>query len=132
METKRRMTKQRRLILDILRSTNAHPTADWIYDRVRERLPNISLGTIYRNLKILQEMGEIMELNYGSSYSRFDGNPHHHYHFHCRGCNRVFDIQIAIKSFINKEVQEGTDFLIHDHRCEFYGLCGDCQKKPDL
>lgn len=127
-KTRRRMTKQRRLILDILRSTNSHPTADWIYDRVREQLPSISLGTIYRNLKVLQEMGEIRELNYGSSYSRFDGNPHNHYHFHCQGCHQVFDIQVDIHSVIDEEVQETSGFLVYEHRCEFYGLCLDCQK----
>ncbi len=72
---KKRMTKQRKIILDVLKNTTSHPTADWIYDQVREVLPNISLGTVYRNLKVLKEMGEIMELDFGSTYSRFDGNP---------------------------------------------------------
>ena len=73
-----RMTKQRKLILDVLRSTKSHPTADWIYEKVRQEIPNISLGTIYRNLNILRDMGEIMELDYGSKYSRFDGNAENH------------------------------------------------------
>lgn len=127
-ETKRRMTKQRRLILKVLRDTTSHPTADWIYDRVREDLPNISLGTVYRNLKVLQEQGEIMELNYGSSYSRFDGNPHNHYHFSCVECGQVFDISLNTKTDINEEVEDATGYMVNDHRFEFYGLCHDCQK----
>lgn len=128
-ETKRRMTRQRRLILEVLHNTKSHPTADWIYDRVREDLPNISLGTIYRNLKVLQELGEIKELNYGSSYSRFDGNPNEHYHFSCEECGRVFDIDMEMERDMNEEVEEATGFFVHQHRCEFYGLCLDCQEK---
>ena len=70
-----RKTKQRELILKTLRSTDTHPTADWIYEQVKKEMPNISLGTVYRNLGILKESGEILELNYGSKYSRYDGNP---------------------------------------------------------
>lgn len=125
--TKRRMTKQRRHILEVLRSTTSHPTADWIYDQVRENLPNISLGTVYRNLKVLQEMGEIMELNYGSSYSRYDGNPNNHYHLSCEKCHGVFDIHLDIKHELNHKIQEQTNYIIKNHRCEFYGLCQDCQ-----
>lgn len=128
-ETKRRMTKQRRLILEVLRSTKTHPTADWIYDRVREDLPNISLGTVYRNLKVLQELGEINELNYGSSYSRFDGVPMDHYHFCCEECGGVYDVEMDIHPSINDEVEDVTGFIVNQHRCEFYGLCLDCQEE---
>ena len=62
------------LILKILRDTKSHPTADWIYNEVRKEIPDISLGTVYRNLRLLKEM-EIQELQWGSTYSRFDGNP---------------------------------------------------------
>ena len=76
-----RKTKQRGAILRVLRNTDTHPTADWVYQEVRKEMPHVSLGTIYRNLKTLVEMGEVQELCYGSSYTRFDGNPHRHYHF---------------------------------------------------
>ena len=70
-----RMTEQRKLILNILRSTKSHPTADWIYQEARKEIPNISLGTVYRNLKILVQAGEILEMDFGSGYSRYDSNP---------------------------------------------------------
>ena len=91
--TKKRMTKQRKQILEVLKNTNTHPTADEIYEEVKKEIPNISLGTVYRNLNVLSEMDEIMILDYGSSYSRFDGNPKNHYHFKCEQCGKVFDLE---------------------------------------
>lgn len=121
-----RKTKQREVILSVLRSTKTHPTADWIYQEVRKQMPNISLGTIYRNLKTLTEMGEIQELSYGSTYSRFDGNVHEHYHFVCEGCGRVMDVEIELSQEINQKVAEALGVSVNKHRLEFYGMCQDC------
>ncbi|AZO95079.1 transcriptional repressor [Halocella sp. SP3-1] len=126
---KHRMTKQRRLILKTLRSTNTHPTADWIYERVKKDIPNISLGTVYRNLKLLADMGEIMVLDFGSSYSRFDGNPENHYHFTCEKCGGVFDLDMPLNNELNQKVNEETPYKVYSHRIEFYGLCLNCQQK---
>lgn len=126
---KHRMTKQRKLILEVLRNTTIHPTADWIYEQVRKEISNISLGTVYRNLKLLAEMGEISVLDYGSSYSRFDGNPENHYHFTCTKCNSVFDVNIPMDKIIDEEITNKTPFLVKSHRMEFYGLCSKCQNK---
>jgi len=122
----RRMTKQRRLILDVLRSTDTHPTANWIYDQVRRHIPNISLGTVYRNLNVLQEMGEIMELSYGAGYSRFDGNPRNHYHFECHGCGRVLDVDLPLQIELEEEVERKLDCRLDEHRIEFTGICRRC------
>ncbi|OWZ84703.1 Fur family transcriptional regulator [Natranaerobius trueperi] len=124
--SKKRMTKQRKIILEVLKNTTCHPTADWVYDQVREELPNISLGTVYRNLKVLKEMGEIMELDYGSTYSRFDGNPKNHYHFVCNNCERVYDIDMPVKNDLTDIANDHTDHLIEYHRLEFYGMCSKC------
>ncbi|MFW5991976.1 MAG: Fur family transcriptional regulator [Halanaerobiaceae bacterium] len=128
-KTKHRMTKQRRLILKVLKNTDTHPTADWIYEQVKKEISNISLGTVYRNLKLLSEMGKIQVLDYGSSYSRFDGNPQNHYHFTCNQCERIFDLDIPHDTDINEKLNKTTPFAIKSHRMEFYGLCPDCQKK---
>jgi Fe2+ or Zn2+ uptake regulation protein len=128
---KHRMTKQRKKILEVLRSTDIHPTADWIYEQVRQDIPNISLGTVYRNLKLLSEMGKISVLDFGSSYSRFDGNPENHYHFKCYNCEKVFDLDIPVNYDINKELTSKTPYQIKNHRMEFYGLCPDCQKNNE-
>lgn len=125
----KRMTKQRKKILEVLKNTNSHPTADWIYDQVKKEIPNISLGTVYRNLNVLSDMGKIMILDYGSSYSRFDGNPKDHYHFNCEKCDNVFDINLEVMKNINEKLNTETPFKIFNHRLEFYGLCPDCQQK---
>ncbi len=126
-----RMTRQRQTILEILRSTSSHPTADWIHAQARKRISNISLGTVYRNLKVLKEMGEIVELDYGSTFSRFDGNPISHYHFVCEECGRVYDIDLPVDQGLEEKVRQRTGFEIRSHRTEFYGLCLECQGRKD-
>jgi len=123
-----RMTKQKKLILDILRSTKCHPSADWIYEQARKQITDISLGTVYRNLNVLMERGEILELNFGSTYSRFDGNPDNHYHFVCERCHNLFDIEVPVHDGLNKMVQDTMGFIVSRHRMEFYGTCMECQK----
>lgn len=128
----KRMTKQKKVILDILRHTDSHPTADWIYAQARKVLPDISLGTVYRNLGVLKDAGEIMELNYGSTYSRYDGNPENHYHCVCLNCGRIIDLPMPVHHELEKEaaVSGGCSKILY-HRLEFYGLCPDCQEKEE-
>ena len=123
----KRMTKQRKKILEVLKNTNSHPTADWIYEQVKKDIPKISLGTVYRNLNVLAEMGKIMILDYGSSYSRFDGNPRNHYHFRCQECGQVFDIEQEVLNELNHKLNQKTEYDISHHRLEFYGTCPECQ-----
>jgi len=121
-----RRTKQREVILDVLRSTRSHPTADWVYQEVRKEMPNVSLGTIYRNLKTLTEMGQALELSYGSTYSRFDGNPENHYHFVCEECGQVTDLDLPVQKQLEEDVSDMIDGQVSYHRLEFYGVCRDC------
>lgn len=123
---KYRMTKQKRVILDVLKGTDTHPTADWVYDNVKKKVPNISLGTVYRNLNILKNQGEILELNYGKGFSRFDGNTSPHYHFTCEHCGRILDIKSPLFEHLNGEVASGIGMTVNSHRLEFYGRCGEC------
>jgi len=123
-----RKTKQREAILKVLRGTISHPAADRIYNEVRKEIPNISLGTVYRNLKLLRESGEILEIDLGSTFSRFDGNPTNHYHFRCEKCRRVFDIDEPVDEKINQRIARKTGFKISHHWLEFRGLCKRCQK----
>ena len=122
-----RMTKQKKVILDILRNTKSHPSADWVYEQARRLVSDISLGTVYRNLNVLRDMGEISELNYGSTYSRYDGNAINHYHFFCEKCNNLFDVTIPVYEGLDKMVQETTGFEVKQHRMEFYGVCNECR-----
>ena len=88
-----RKSKQKDTILRILRSTCSHPSADWIYEQARQELPSISLGTVYRNLRLWKEAGEILELDYPGGQSRFDSNPQDHYHSRCERCRKIFDLE---------------------------------------
>lgn len=124
-----RMTEQRRLILEVLRSTDCHPTADWVYEHVRAKLPTISLGTIYRNLRALAAMGMALELDFGSGQDRFDGNPEPHYHFRCQDCGRLFDLPLALRPNLDAEAAKRFPGRILGHRLEFYGQCADCQRE---
>jgi Fur family peroxide stress response transcriptional regulator len=125
----RRETRQREAILDILRHTDSHPTADWIYDEVRKIIPNISKGTVYRNLNILQDEGEISELRLSGTASRYDGRQENHYHFRCEKCGRVFDLDEPVDRKLDERVAKKTGFKVSHHRLEFRGLCKECQQK---
>ncbi len=128
MSKNKRMTKQRKAILEAIKEIDTHPTADELYEIVKEEIPNISLGTIYRNLNVLEEMDEIMVLDYGSTYSRFDGMAENHYHFQCRECEEIFDLDMELQTSLNQRVEENNPFQVEQHRLEFYGLCPDCQE----
>ncbi|MBI5190437.1 MAG: transcriptional repressor [Nitrospirae bacterium] len=123
---KHRMTRQKRVILDVLKGTDTHPTADWVYEKVKKKIPNISLGTVYRNLNILKSQGEILELNFGKGFSRFDGNVSYHYHFTCEHCGRIRDVESPMFEHLNEEVGRNIGHKVSRHRLEFYGECTDC------
>lgn len=127
----RRMTRQRKLILEVLRQTKSHPTADWVYEQVRKECPDISLGTVYRNLNILKEAGEIMELSYGSTFSRYDGNPVNHYHFVCHECGRVSDVDLPLATELETRLRQ-QGYEVGYHRIEFYGRCSECAAAAQL
>ena len=123
----RRETKQKEAILNVLRRTDSHPTADWIYDEVRKVIPNISKGTVYRNLKILKEDEEISELNLSGTVSRYEGNQKSHYHFRCEKCGRVFDLEEPVNKELDERIAKNTGFKVKYHQLEFRGICKDCQ-----
>jgi Fur family peroxide stress response transcriptional regulator len=124
-----RHSKQREAILRILTGDYCHPTADQIYDEVRKEIPNISKGTVYRNLEVLQKMGLVSELNLNGTVGRFEIKQERHYHFRCEKCDRVFDIDEPVDRELDRRVASKTGFRIHDHQLEFRGLCHDCQHK---
>ena len=128
---KMRMTKQRRVILDLLRKHNTHPTADVVYELVRRQIPKISLGTVYRNLEILTELGKIQTLELSGSQKRYDGIPQKHYHIRCLHCGRVDDAPIAPLNRLEDDLYESTVYTIMGHRLEFIGLCPECSKNKE-
>lgn len=125
----RRKTGQREAILEFLKCTGSHPTADIIYGEVRKLVPNISKGTVYRNLRVLQEMGQIKELNLEGELSRYEAACGNHYHFRCNNCGCVLDINEPIHNELEERIARRTGFQITSHHIEFRGLCVDCQRK---
>lgn len=123
-----RMTKQRQVILEELCKVTSHPTADEMYQMIRKRLPKISLGTVYRNLEILSELGMVLKLDVGGTQKRFDGNVENHYHARCKHCGSVSDIHMSINADVEAQAQLCTDFNIQRHSLEFTGVCPACQE----
>ena len=123
------MTRQRKVILEELKKVKTHPSADEVYEIVRRRLPRISLGTVYRNLEILSQLGEIQRLELGGSLKRFDGNPKNHYHIRCLRCDCVDDVMVGPLNNIENKICELTDYEVIGHRLEFLGFCRRCSGK---
>lgn len=121
-----RMTRQRRVILQELRKVRTHPSADEVYEMVRRLLPRISLGTVYRNLEILSELGEIQKIEVGGKIRRFDANIRDHYHLRCLNCHRIDDVPENIHFEFNSSLDGQTGYAITGHRLEFVGLCPAC------
>ena len=119
-------SRQREEIKSYLASRKDHPTADAVYMAMRERIPNISLGTVYRNLTMLAENGEILRLRVGDGVDHFDYDTSNHYHFICSKCGSVIDLDMkSIDSIVNV-AGAGFDGQIAGHVTYFYGTCGNC------
>lgn len=129
--TQTRMTRQRAVILEELRKTKSHPTADELYSIVRERLPRISLGTVYRNLDFLADSGEIRRLEAAGSTKRFDGDISWHQHVRCVHCGRIGDIMqpLAVPPVEGLQVDGFT--AIVGSRIEFDGVCEECANRRE-
>ena len=106
-----------------------HPTADVVYMNVRQEYPNISLGTVYRNLTLLADMGEILRLRVGDGVDHFDADTSKHYHFICNECNQVIDLEMDNIDDIVDIAGKNFDGEIQGHVTYFHGICADCQKK---
>jgi Fur family peroxide stress response transcriptional regulator len=122
-----RKSKQKEAIFKVLKGATSHPTAEWVYERVRREIPNISLGTVYRDLKLLKQEGEILTLGLAGSQSRFDAKAEKHYHFRCQKCGRIFDINGPVDKEIDERLAQKTGFTVFEHCLEFHGLCKNCQ-----
>lgn len=132
-DKKFRMTHQRQIILEEVKNNHHHPTADEIYERVRRKLPRISLGTVYRNLDVLAGCGLIRKLEPGRTQMRFDGKTFEHYHTVCIRCGAIEDAPIETTDnsmeLLEKALGNLTRYGIFGHKLEFLGLCSACREK---
>jgi Fe2+ or Zn2+ uptake regulation protein len=120
-------SRQREAILQVLKDMKTHPTASAVYERVREILPKISLGTVYRNLSQLRDSGEILSLTVGDGFEHFDGDSHPHIHLHCQNCKRIEDL--VMKGDPAADCASRIGFEARTSVYIVYGNCKDCAKK---
>ncbi|MCR4691723.1 MAG: transcriptional repressor [Lachnospiraceae bacterium] len=122
-------SKQRDAILAFLMTRKDHPTADVVYSGLREEYPNISLGTVYRNLTLLTDLGQIQRLRLSDGVDHFDADTSQHYHFLCTKCGCVIDLEMETIDRINQLAGAGFDGQIAGNVTYFYGLCPACKKE---
>jgi Fur family peroxide stress response transcriptional regulator len=126
-----RLTGPRHAVLEVVRGAESHPTAEEVHRLVRRRLPSVSLGTIYRNLRLLVGAGLLKELP--GPYARFDANTRAHHHFMCERCGRIIDVDAALAEpharALSARVASRTGFSITNQRFELFGRCRECQKR---
>jgi Fe2+/Zn2+ uptake regulation proteins len=122
-------SRQREAIKHFLANTTMHPTADTVYAHIKEEFPNISLGTVYRNLSLLAEQGELQQLPCSNGADRFDFNTTSHAHFTCSKCHQVLDLDIPEQlQELNNAVADTFKGQIHTQHLMFHGLCPKCSR----
>ena len=127
----KRLTRARRVILETVRASNAHPGVAAVYRQVRRRLPRVSLATVYRNLRMLAAEGLLNE-RADLAGMRFDGNTAPHDHFTCVACGRIYDVPVGNVRGVRARLALGTGFEVLTHRMEFYGRCDACRRPRGL
>lgn len=122
-----RITPQRFAVLEFLVNAKTHPTADEIYKALEGKFPNMSVATVYNNLRVFKEIGLVKELTYGDASSRFDYSTSKHYHVICESCGKIVDFYYPTLDEVESLADKVTGFEISHHRMEIYGTCPNCQ-----
>ena len=120
-----RFTHQRQIILEEVQRRQHHPSAKEVYDAVKVCLPNISLGTVYRGLSVLVELGLIRKVEHGE-YARFDANLAEHHHLICTNCDQLLDVETPLSEPLNTQQFNARGFEVQGYKLELYGLCPTC------
>ncbi|SRR5699024_4984801 len=123
-----RITPQRHAVLEYLLNSEIHPTADDIYKALESKFPNMSVATVYNNLRVLREIGLVRELTYGDDSSRFDCNTSDHYHIICNDCGKIVDFHYPPLDEVEALAEQVTGFKVSHHRMELYGTCESCKQ----
>lgn len=123
-------SRQRESIKNFLCSREDHPTADMIYTNIRKEFPNISLGTVYRNLSLLVELGEIKKITTDGA-DRFDARVTPHSHFICRRCGCLLDMTVPLENPVEQVNSQWNYGDVEECRMEFYGTCNQCKNNSN-
>jgi Fe2+ or Zn2+ uptake regulation protein len=121
-----RNTQQRKIIYEDVVLSKSHPTAEDVYRRVKKKIPNISLGTVYRNLETLEKKGLIKKIDIDKSKKRYDGDLNDHFHIICLKCGKVEDIKFEKKCNFEDYINIETKYKIIGRQIEIYGICPVC------
>ncbi len=128
MEATTKRFRKREAILACLRDTTAHPSAEWVYEQLKPQIPDLSLGTVYRNLSLFKEQGMITSLGTVKGVERFDANTAPHVHYICGGCGRVLDLaQIQVPTQLSDAAAKSAGGRVDGCQLTFTGLCKACQ-----
>ncbi len=123
-----RLTPQRIALLHLLAAGDGHPSASDLYHQLHPQFPTTSLGTIYKTLNLLKDMGEVLELGFSDDDNRYDGNnPYPHPHLTCVRCRKIIDPEVSLPGDLVQQVAQRSGYQILSHRLDFYGLCPDCR-----
>ena len=127
MEPTAKHFRKRDAILNCLRSTDTHPGADWVYEQVKQQVPDISLATVYRNLALFKNQGLIQSVGTVKGIERFDGNTEPHVHFVCTGCGRILDLpEMEVPASLSDQAAQQTGCQVTGCQLTFSGVCSQC------
>lgn len=126
MDTITRYSKQREAIINLLRSTKTHPSAEWLYNNLKGEFEGIGIATVYRNLKLFEEQGLVQKIDVGDGADHYDADMSEHYHFFCQSCGSIIDLY-APPIQLCSILPDG--FTAKRHQLTFYGVCDSCQKE---
>jgi Fur family peroxide stress response transcriptional regulator len=125
-----RITPQRLAILDILALSDGHPSAEHIYDQIKEEFPTTSLATVYKTIAMLKEMNEVLELGFADDSNRYDGGkPYPHTHLICVKCRDIIDPEVEGLEILPRQIAQRAGFQLVGHRFDIYGVCPRCQSE---
>jgi len=122
-----RETLQRKAILQYLSNVNEHPTVKEIHSALKKDIPNLSVATVYQNLKILTKYCIIKEINIKNMPSRYDANIENHYHIICQSCGNIKDFNYPVFTEIENVAGHLFNYEVYSHSLEIYGVCEKCQ-----
>ena len=133
MERAIRYSKKREAILNLIQGTSCHPSAEWVYQQLRPLHPDLSLGTVYRNLAFFQEHGLVQSVGVVQGQERFDAITSPHSHFVCNCCGTVLDLpDIRPERELERTVSTQYGFAVERCELSFYGLCPNCTDQQNL
>lgn len=132
MQKTLKYSRQREALITLLCGVTNHPSAEWLYTQLKKDFPNISLATVYRNLSLLSNNGDILKIDVGSGCEHYDGNTENHYHFYCNSCGNIYDVNMDYVSDIDKNAEQLLGADIENHSLIFRGTCAKCKNNNKI